>query len=84
MCQAPSLDQGSYALEVLIDGIASDNGAKYHAVAYTALTLVSNRTSAYQAARASASKRKETLPRSAGRLRVPGGNPHRSRIRRSG
>ena len=41
MCQAPALDQGSYPLEVVIDGISSDNGAKYHAVAYTTLELVS-------------------------------------------
>ena len=41
MCLQPSLEQGSYALEVVIDGIASANGAKYHAVAYTTLELVS-------------------------------------------
>ena len=41
MCLQPPLEQGSYPLEVVIDGIASDNGTRYHAVAYTSLTLVS-------------------------------------------
>ncbi|CAH0369713.1 unnamed protein product, partial [Pelagomonas calceolata] len=41
LCSQPPLDQGAYTLEVVIDGIPSNNGARFHAVAYTSLTLVS-------------------------------------------
>ena len=85
MCQAPALDQGAYPLEVAIDGISSNNGAKYHAAAYTTLDLVSKPHVCVSGGSRLRFTTQNRCPRSAGRLaRVPGGNPHRSRIRRSG
>ena len=68
----------------VIDGISSNNGARFHAVAYTSLTLVSKPHISVRGGSRLRSRRKNHLP-PLGRTRTRAGwDPHRSRIRRSG